>query len=177
MDLKQAGNRLYQVGLTRAELGGSHLTLIRRLRGGQVPRVDAVRAKRVFAAVHQAIERGHVRSCHDLSEGGLAVALAEMAFAGQRGARVRLDHVPHDLDAPGLNAATLLFAESNSRFVCEVPENQAEAFEQLFADLPCRWIGTVTDQDELRIDCGGTTVIEARLAALKEAWQAPLRWS
>jgi phosphoribosylformylglycinamidine synthase len=177
MDLKQAGNRLYQVGLTRHELGGSHLTLVRGVRGGQVPRVDAVGAKRVFAAVHQAIDRGHVRACHDLSEGGLAVALAEMAFAGQRGAHVRLDHVPHDLDAPALNPATLLFAESNSRFVCEVPDDQAEAFERLFADLPCRAIGTVTDQSELRIEHGGQMVVDAPLAALKEAWQAPLRWS
>ncbi|HYW78431.1 MAG TPA: phosphoribosylformylglycinamidine synthase subunit PurL, partial [Thermoguttaceae bacterium] len=82
MDLKESGNYLYQVGTTRNELGGSHFALVHGLSGGQVPRVDAETAKEMFAALHNAIDAGLVRACHDLSEGGLAVAIAEMAFAG-----------------------------------------------------------------------------------------------
>ena len=74
MDLKQPGNLLYLVGETQDELGGSHFALVNGLAGGQVPTVDPKRAKRTFAAVHAAIDAGLVRACHDLSEGGLAVA-------------------------------------------------------------------------------------------------------
>ncbi len=177
MDLKRAGNRLYQVGLTRDELGGSHLALIHGLRGGQVPRVDPPYAKRIFAAVHDAIQRQYVVACHDLSEGGLAVALAEMAFAGELGAVARLQNVSHDLQDSSVHVATLLFSESNSRFLCEVPRGHADEFEHLFTRLPCQWIGDVTTDCQLRIEQDDQVVVAAKLALLKEAWQAPLRWN
>ncbi len=88
MDLKQPGNLLYLVGETRDEMGGSHFALVNDLAGGQVPTVDAEQARETFAAVHRAIHGGLVRACHDLSEGGLAVAAAEMAFAGGLGAQI-----------------------------------------------------------------------------------------
>ena len=97
MDLKEAGNALFQVGVTRDEMGGSHFALVRQLRGGRVPEVVAEQAKATFAAVHQAIQSGLVRSCHDMSEGGLAVTLAEMAFAGALGAEADIHLAPHDL--------------------------------------------------------------------------------
>ena len=90
MDLKQAGNTIYIVGDTRNEMGGSHFALVHNLKGGHVPRVDPVVARDTFAAVHRAIDEGLVRACHDLSEGGLAVAIAEMAFAGGLGAAIEL---------------------------------------------------------------------------------------
>ncbi|HEY5316175.1 MAG TPA: AIR synthase-related protein, partial [Pirellulales bacterium] len=95
MDLKSAGNFLYQVGVTREELGGSHFSLVEGLAGGHVPQVDPVVAKATFIGLHAAIDAGLVRACHDLSEGGLAVAAAEMAFAGGLGARIFLGQVPH----------------------------------------------------------------------------------
>jgi len=85
MDLKQAGNLLYLVGVTKDEMGGSHYALVNSLGGGTVPHVDLEQAPKIFAAVHRAISSGLVRSCHDLSEGGLATAAAEMAFAGGLG--------------------------------------------------------------------------------------------
>src|SRR5262249_53357141 len=86
MDLKEAGNHLYIVGVTRAELGGTHYHLVHGMGGGEPPRVDPEVAPRIFRALHGAMARGLVRACHDLSEGGLAVAAAEMAFAGGIGA-------------------------------------------------------------------------------------------
>ena len=100
MDLKTPGNVLYQVGLTRDELGGSHFSLVEGLTGGEVPKLDAPAAKKTFAALHKAIHAGVIRACHDLSEGGLAVAAAEMAFAGGLGARINLENVPHNLPSP-----------------------------------------------------------------------------
>jgi phosphoribosylformylglycinamidine synthase len=104
----------------------------------------------------------------------LAAAAAEMAFAGNRGAELHLDMVVHELVESV--AATLLFSESNTRFLCEVPIARSATFEKIFEQLPCRWIGDVTDRDRLRIEYRGQMVIDSPLAALKEAWQAPLRW-
>ncbi len=181
MDLKAAGNLIYQVGLTRDEMGGSHLALVSSLTGGQVPQVDPHRAKATFAAMHQAIDAGLVRSCHDLSEGGLAVAAAEMGFAGEVGLRVELDAVPNDLDATTPADAAdlvLLYSESNTRFLCEVTPEKAEAFEQAMGDLPCRRIGQTIDEPVLEVlgskDRGQQLRVD--LASLKAAWQAPLAW-
>jgi phosphoribosylformylglycinamidine synthase len=188
MDLKRSNNRLYQVGLTRNELGGSHFSLVQSLPGGNVPQVDAGVAKKTFAAIHRAIHGGLVRACHDLSEGGLAVAAAEMAFAGNLGARVFLDQVPHDLEIGADDAAwapVLLFSESNTRFLCEVRPEDAGAFAAAMADVPHALIGEVTDSGKLEIlgvsgdgsrEASGASLVSAPLVALKEAWQKPLRW-
>lgn len=173
MDFKEAGNLVYLVGWTRNELGGSHFALVEGLRGGQVPRMEAHLARQVFAAMHRAIEAGWVRACHDLSEGGLAVAAAEMAFAGGRGARLDLQHVPAEPDAR--HPAVLLFSESNTRFLCEVAPPNAPAFEAAFQGLPCACIGEVLDDARLEIHSQRPWV-RAPVAALKEAWQRPLRW-
>ena len=192
MDLKQFGNLLYLVGMTRNELGGSHFSLATDGSGGDVPSVDASRARQTFASVHAAITAGHVRSCHDLSEGGLAVAAAEMAFAGGIGAKLSLnavacDFTEWDAAAQGNAATVLLFSESNSRFLCEVPRNKADAFETALADVPHSQIGETVDSSRLQIhglsgipsgelDDTVALVIDADLAELKSAWQTPLNW-
>jgi phosphoribosylformylglycinamidine synthase II len=176
MDLKRSNHFLYQVGVTKAELGGSHFALIESLTGGQVPQVDAVTAKKTFAALHHAIHAGLVRACHDLSEGGLAVAAAEMALAGGVGARVFLGQVPqgiepdeqaqaqaalmaqqfvlgelHPLAAMPSANAILLFSESNSRFLCEVRPDDTEAFEAALAGLPFALVGETIDMPLLQV--------------------------
>jgi phosphoribosylformylglycinamidine synthase len=172
MDFKQAGNAIYIVGATGNELGGSHFAMVKGLEGGQVPKVDAEVAKRTFAAVHEAIQASVIRACHDLSEGGLAAAAAEMAFAGGRGAKIDLDGVPHAPDAA--DPTVLLFSESNTRFLCEVGDEAA--FCKLLGDLPHARIGVVTDGGQLEVAHNGQSLIRGDLAALKEAWQKPLRW-
>jgi phosphoribosylformylglycinamidine synthase len=168
MDLKSPGNLLYLVGETKDELGGSHFALVNGLEGGQVPTVSPYIAKQTYLSVHAAIDAGLVRSCHDLSEGGIAVALAEMAFAGGCGASVEL--------AGGADPVIALFSESNTRFVCEVEPANAAAFEKQFTGVPLTKLGSVTNGDRLTITVGGNQVIDSDLATLKEAWQAPLRW-
>jgi phosphoribosylformylglycinamidine synthase len=181
MDAKEVGNRLYLVGMTKAELGGSHLSLVEGLTGGRVPSVDAMAAKRTFAALHAAISAGWVRACHDLSEGGLAAAAAEMAFAGELGISLQLRDVPQDLgDMAGAERdVCLLFSESNTRFLCEVSPENGPRFEQALDGLPCAVVGEVRSDTRLRIagtDVAGGLVIDVELADLKEAWQTPLRW-
>lgn len=170
MDLKEPGHPLLLVGETRPELGGSLYGTVTGHLSGQVPQVDLQRAPRLFAAVHQAIQHGWVRACHDLSEGGLAVAVAEMAFAGGIGA---------DIDQlPGTGSdAERLFSESPTRFLLEVlPEHLTQVLA-LFEGLPCQPIGTTTAQPRLRIaGQAGNWCIWLTLSELKEAWQRPLRF-
>ena len=174
MDLKKAGNRLYLVGLTKNEMGGSHFGFVNQAEGGEVPTVDAAVAKQTFAALHEAISRGLVRACHDLSEGGLAVAAAEMAFAGGLGARIELNNVLHANDAS--DPAVLLFSESNTRLLCEVTPENAATFAAALGGVPCAQIGDVTASDCIEIVHGGQTLLKQPLATLKAAWQAPLSW-
>jgi phosphoribosylformylglycinamidine synthase subunit PurSL len=182
MDLKEAGNRIYLVGETKNEMGGSHFALVHGLGGGHVPEVDSAVAKRTFAAIHQAIRAGLVRACHDLSEGGLAASVAEMAFAGGLGANVELDKVPQAITLPPSVSheplpAILLFAESNSRFLCEVARENAAEFERLMAGVPCGCLGRVTENADLEITLHGHPLVLVDVERLKAAWQAPLNWS
>jgi phosphoribosylformylglycinamidine synthase len=161
---------------------------VRGLHSSRVPRVDVPTARRTFAAMHRAIHQGSVRACHDLSEGGLAVALAEMAFAGACGALIRLSDVPHSLGDPEADEldTVLLFSESASRFVVEVPADQRAAFEAQFRDanVPFAQIGEVTDSARVQIAASkgdghqlpADWLIDLPIAVLKEAWQQPLRW-
>jgi phosphoribosylformylglycinamidine synthase len=173
MDLKEPGHLLFLVGQTKDEMGGSHYHLVSGARGGTVPRPDPALAPRLFRALHEAVRRGLVRACHDLSEGGLAAAVAEMVFAGGVGADVTgLEAV-----SPGQPDEVRLFSESTTRFLLEVAPADAEAVRACFAGLPLFPAGQTVAQPRLRIaGAGGQWVVWVPLADLKEAWQKPLRW-
>jgi phosphoribosylformylglycinamidine synthase len=174
MDLKEAGNRLFLIGVTRNELGGSHYHLVHDVEGGAPPQVDLNLAPRVFRKLHEAIQRGLVRACHDLSEGGLAVVVAEMAFAGGIGA----DLTGMGSIVPRESDEVLLFSESTTRFVVEVSPGNAEALREWFgAEVPLFLIGQTCKEPRLRIvGSSGEWIVWAQLKDLKEAWQKPLRW-
>ena len=180
MDLKEPGQVLVLIGVTREELGGSHFHLIHGQEGGQVPRVDSQLAPRVFQGLHQAMQRGLIRACHDLSEGGLAVAVAEMAFAGGVGADLTglRERSLHGQAAPELAAEVLLFSESATRFVVEVkPADVAGLIECFPSEVPLWPIGKTVKEPRLRIaGASGEWIIWAQLEDMKEAWQKPLRW-
>jgi phosphoribosylformylglycinamidine synthase len=145
---------------------------VQSLSGGQVPTLDAPAARRLYGALHQAIDARLVRSCHDLSEGGLAACAAEMAFAGGLGARLFLAQVPHAIEPSEsppaeLSAevkdqlhplsfspegtALLLFSESNARLLCEVASDHRVEFERLLAGVPHSVIGEVTAAGRLEV--------------------------
>ncbi|WP_129673829.1 phosphoribosylformylglycinamidine synthase subunit PurL [Candidatus Chloroploca sp. Khr17] len=169
MDLKRPGNALYLVGTTRAELGGSHLGLVdaHAYPGStQVPRVDLEIARTTFKAIHAAITGGLVAACHDLSEGGLGVAAAEMVIAGQLGLDLTLDPI---LLPEGV--AVTLYSESPSRFLIEVPVEEREAFEDALRGVPLVRLGTVTVDPHLRIEAEGASALNLPLEALRTAWK------
>ena len=179
MDLKRAGNLIFLVGDTHDELGGSHYSLVSGLAGdqpcGQVPRVDSALAKRTFDTVHAAISRRLFRSVHDLSEGGLAVAAAEMAMAGRLGITLDADRVG---PADGLPDAAKLFAESNTRFLVEVAAENEAAVTEWFAGqaVPLRKLGEVESAPRVRISVAGRPLIDESIDHLLNRWQSPLNW-
>ena len=175
MDLKEAGNIIYLIGITRDELGGSHYALVNNLAGGSLPHVDLSQSPLIFAAVHRAIQQGLVRSCHDLSEGGLAVAAAEMAFAGGLG--IELNLATMSSASKIVDPVVLLFAESTTRFLIEIEPGNASAFEKAMLDLPCTRIGTVTTNDRVVVTSStGEVILNQEGARLKSAWQSTLAW-
>ena len=175
MDLKSAGNRLFLVGQTLDELGGSHYGKVTSLTGGAVPKVDLEQAPRVFTAMHNAMKAGLIESCHDLSEGGLAVALAEMAFAGGLGVSVSLASLSRKSEIEC--DARLLFSESNTRFVVEVDSAKADQFVSLLDGVSCTQLGDVTKSGTVTVQgIGGSVVLESEIAELKSAWKQPLAW-
>ncbi|MFM8734985.1 MAG: phosphoribosylformylglycinamidine synthase subunit PurL [Pirellulales bacterium] len=148
-DLKAAGNRLAVVGLAHGEMAGSQLELAGFVSGGAVPAVDAAACREVFRAVAAARRENLLASCHDISDGGLAVAVAEMAIAGAAGARLELASVP--CEPAGLPALAVAFAETPGRFVCEVRPEHADAFAARMAGVPWAWIGGVMAEPVLEI--------------------------
>jgi len=171
MDLKETGNRLYIVGETASELGGSEYYHSMGYLGASVPKLDAAKTVAAYRRLTAAIDAGYVRSCHDLSEGGLAVSLAEMAFTGGLGLEVNLMKVPVTVE---MRDDLLLFSESNGRLLIEVHESDAEAFEAMMGGSKVAWIGSVVKEPRLRIMNVGNVVIDVSNEDTIKAWKTPL---
>ena len=140
-----------------------------------MPKVDLELAAKTASKISQAIEKGLIRSCHDCSEGGLAVALAEMAFAGGLGVKADISKVVKSDDCD--RADKVLFSESASRYVLEVEQDKLSELEKLFADVPFSCFGEVTQSEKLVVtDEQGSEVVDADIDSLKSAWQKPLAW-
>jgi len=177
-DLKAPGDLLYILGETGDELGASELyrcygelTRGAAYVGGQVPRVDAPRALSMYRALHEAIRRGLVRSCQTPALGGLALALARKCFGGELGADVELRPVP----GPAGSDLSLLYSESNSRFVISVAPEAARELEGCLEGHAFARIGEVRPDPVLRIrGRSGGTLVEQPLEPLKAAWKETL---
>jgi phosphoribosylformylglycinamidine synthase len=173
MDLKSPHSRLYVLGETRAELGGSALYALARYDGsgrlGDAAPGPVHGSIETMRALHRAIRQGVVRACHDCSEGGLAVAAAEMAFSGGIGLTLRLADVPR---RDGVrDEVTALFSETSGRFLVEVAQEDATTFEEQVARVLCACVGQ-TGGDTLYVTgLEGQVVLETALGPLKAAWK------
>ncbi|MFA6320584.1 MAG: phosphoribosylformylglycinamidine synthase subunit PurL [Candidatus Omnitrophota bacterium] len=172
MDLKKPGSSIYLVGLTKDELGGSQYYKTKGFLGNSVPMLDPVYSKKVLQALTRSIAKGCVASCHDCSEGGLAVTLAEMAFAGGLGMDINLNEYKKPDAQKILKNETLLFSESNTRFVVEVADEKT--FAQSMKGAPIWKLGCATNNSTFKIS--GTddkVIIKTEISKLKAAWQKP----
>jgi phosphoribosylformylglycinamidine synthase II len=175
MDCKRDGDLVYIIGITWNELGGSQYYDIHGYVGNMLPRVDPKNGKRLMDALSAVTEKGLVRACHDLSEGGIGVAAAEMAFAGGLGMVIHLGQVP--LGEAMARDDYVLFSESNTRFLVEIAPKDRHRFESMMVGVDFAAIGHVTSKDKLEVyGLNGEVVLSVFIAELKEAWQRPLNW-
>jgi phosphoribosylformylglycinamidine synthase subunit PurSL len=173
MDVKRPGDLVYLLGKTADELGGSEYYAQHDELGSQVPHVDAKEALLRYRTVNKAQQQGLIASCHDLSDGGLGIALAESAFAGGFGMQIDLAMVDKDSD---IREDKLLFSESQSRLLVTVHPQHKDDFEALFVNQSCSCIGQVVADADLVINgLQGQSLVRQSLEQLKQAWQAPLR--
>jgi len=183
MDAKRAGDLLVLVGATSSAMGGSHAAMIAGDDRDDLPRVDLDLGPRAARAVHQLIAAGVARAAHDCSEGGLLVAAAEMAFAGDLG--LLLDLGGHANSGGGgggggggdtLTLFRRSFAETPSRYLLEVHADDLAAVRRACADVPFAVVGWFDDSRRLRLRERDSTVLDASINDLRAAWLAPLDW-
>jgi phosphoribosylformylglycinamidine synthase len=171
MDLKGPGHPVLLVGETTAALRGSLAAELLGIDAGEAPSVDLDRAPATLRAVQAAVATGAVLACHDLSEGGLAVAAAEMAFAGGVGVDLDIASAP---GAAPLDPRAILFAESHGRFLLEVDPARLAEVERALGSAPWARVGETTDDARLRLGQGEAELISAPLERLEATWRAPL---
>ncbi len=175
-DFKKPGDLVYILGVTRNELAGSELASELGFSGGIVPEVDAMSAKERYARLFAAMQDGLISACHDLSDGGLAVALAEMCIGGRLGAEIDLEKIPQKGCAL---AEEILYSETPSRLLVSVPEAARQRFEDIFRpgdEIDAAHIGRVGEASSLNVRFRGETVIACPVDSAAAAFKATLDW-
>jgi phosphoribosylformylglycinamidine synthase II len=172
-DFKAPGQIIFILGNTNGEMGGTRFERLTGVHYGRCPQVEPDIAQKLYRALFMANKRGCITSCHDISDGGLAVAICESAYGGRSGADINLD------DIPGKNVETqedtrLLFCESPSRFIVTVPKDKVKEFCTLMQYCPCSLIGEVRAEPILIINRKGKTIISLRLEDIEKAWKKPI---
>lgn len=164
---KQPGNCILLLGETREELGGSLLGQLLGWNGGDPPSLPEEPLQR-YRAVHTAMQAGLIQSCHDLSEGGLAVALAEMCLGGRLGASVDISTA---IGSGFSHPYVPLFSETNGRLLLEVVPSDRAALEEILTDVPVALIGEVTEADKLSWARNGEPVFNISIEEILSAWK------
>ena len=164
-DFKEEGNPIYLVGETSQAMGGSEYYRIMGVKSTTVPDVNLENLRDKSEELLKAMERGIVRSCHDISHGGLAIALAEMSIGGNLGAEI-------DLSVIGFMRPDFkLFSESPTRWVCEVDKDAEEEFESI---VKAKKIGVVGGET-LRIRDDSRWLFNVHINIMRDAWRNALR--
>ena len=169
-ELKKAGDIVYVLGATKAELGGSEYFNMLNCTGNRVPQVDAETAIALYNRVSKASEAGLVQSMISPALGGLAVACAKAALGGALGMEIDLDKVPCQGDC---SAFETWFSESNSRFVVTVAREKQAEFEAAMAGSVFAAVGVVTNGKSLKVTGKGAGC-EIELAALSKSYKTTL---
>ncbi|WP_165423511.1 phosphoribosylformylglycinamidine synthase subunit PurL [Ktedonosporobacter rubrisoli] len=184
MSLKTPGNLLYLVGTTRDELAGSHYAEVvdpasfeQLFPATAVPQVDIPHASATMKALGEAIRKGMIRACHDLSEGGFALAAAEMSLASLLGVTIDVGRIPlaqsGDIQRSAQNIVRL-FSESPSRFLVEIAPEQLGAFEKHMRTHEIHdihYVGTVAKTASFIVQDGEEELINLSVEELQEAWK------
>jgi phosphoribosylformylglycinamidine synthase len=166
--LRKEGNDLVVIGITSDEMGGSeYYEHIHKLTGGEVPRVNLKKEKTLLRSLLRTLRSGRVESIHDVSKGGLAVALAEMSVQGRKGVTVDLDKVPNKTT----RIDNLLFSESRSRFILETKPKDSTGIVSSFkrVGISSAKVGSVTDNG-IEFLSKGQSIVAIPLVEASRAW-------
>ncbi|MBP5201635.1 phosphoribosylformylglycinamidine synthase, partial [bacterium] len=171
MDFKHENDRIFLIGETKDELGGSEYYLYHGIKHeGFVPKVDSAKFMKSYRALHEAMKQSLVESAHDLSDGGFAIAVAESAFSGGFGAKVDLKKMAKSSDVTRND--TLLFSESNGRILVSVKPENVESFKSVMKNCECTEIGEVTSGTFLKINgLKDESVVDLDVEELKKSWK------
>jgi phosphoribosylformylglycinamidine synthase len=165
---KKEGNLVYIVGFTKAELGTSEYFRSLGIKEGLLPKVDTKISKRILEALGRTINKGLVLACHDLSEGGLGVAIAEMCIGSDLGVNIFLEELPA---IEGMRDYEILFSESASRFIVEVETKKKKKFEEMLGGLPFGLIGCISRDKKIAVYAKGSKeIINLDISELRKAW-------
>ncbi len=165
-EFKRVGDLIYLVGETYNELGGSEFYKLFRYIGANVPVVRPSLAKQTYLKMQEAHSHNLLRSAHDLSDGGLLIALAESAIGSGKGASCQLTKIE-------LTPTAFLFSESHSRFVVSIRSDEREPFEKIMGQA-CLLIGEVTESPYLTMKIGSKTYVHSHLTEMTQAWERDL---
>lgn len=187
MDFKQPGDLIYLLRAGKPGLAGSHYEEMLGWQSALIPQIDLTKAAKMYRQFYQAIEKGLVNSAHDLSEGGLAVAVSECIIGGGKGAKIDLTHLAESEKKHGAASPfpfstekvlsridTILFAEGPAQLLVSVDPSQKSEWEKLWKDFDCHEIGVVADKPRLTVWEGEKTVIDVALIDLERAWRTAL---
>jgi phosphoribosylformylglycinamidine synthase len=172
-DFKKPGEIVYLLGLTNRELAGSELYGELGKKTGLLPQVDALTARRRYRTLYQAMQSGLVTACHDLSDGGLAVALAEMSIGGRLGADIEVNAVPAAVD---MSLTELLYSESAGRLLVTVSPEKAGELEALFGGQHCGRLGRVNHTPYLSFRRQERIFLREAVENLASAFKKTLDW-
>lgn len=164
MDLKQAGDLLYLVGNFAPTFGGSHFNLTHpdSVIEESIPLYDK-KNPQLYRSFYQAVQQYLIAACHDLSEGGLAVSLSEMAIAGRLGVSINLGTTEDPLRQ--------LFGETSGCLLVEIAPQNKIAFETILGNKSCKLIGAVENNPTLVVTNDHHTLLNIDLSRLVSAWK------
>lgn len=170
-DFKTEGNLVYLIGKkTEKELGGSEYYKLMNVEGGVVPKTDPVILQHSMKGLLACIKKGYISACHDVSEGGIAACLSEMAIGGDRGTAIDVSEISNEL-----RTDFKLFSESNTRWIAEVKKDKQTEFEKLLKKGHATFtlLGK-TKGKHLVIQDKKKTVIDLGVDVLRECWRKPI---
>jgi phosphoribosylformylglycinamidine synthase len=168
MELKEHGDIIIELGITKPEMGGSeYYEYVHNFTGGLVPKVNFITEGKIQKLVLELIKKGLADSVNDCSEGGLALALVEMSILGEKGINIDLNNVISECN----RIDDVLFSESHSRMIISTNRNYVNKILDLARNygVPCSIIGTVKN-DDISINISKKEIISLTLADISKVW-------
>jgi phosphoribosylformylglycinamidine synthase subunit PurSL len=171
-DFKEVGDSIYLIGQTRLELAGSEYHRLKKIRDGHVPKLDVREASGLYKMMNRVLDQTYIRACHDLSDGGLGVAIAEMSIGNALGADVKLPLLSSADEKRQMSPSEVLFSESNARFLVEIQRGEEDKFEKMMKGFPFSRIGSVLKGKVSIRNHDGRRLLELPIVDCFRAWRS-----